>query len=135
MSAAAPTTSTVEAPAAAPARRGLVELPLVACWLNVVAAAAAQTATIPGRVYGLGLITEPLMKDFEISKTTFGWVNLWATVVTAVFSFGYGSVVKYGGIRRTYVAMGILLAGATALLTLVSGTWPLLIAITLARVI
>jgi MFS family permease len=128
----------VAAPPTAPAastRRGLVELTLAASWVNVVAAAAAQMATIPGRVYGLGLITEPLLKDFGISRTAFGAVNLWATVVTAVLSFGYGTVVQRAGIRRTYVGTGVLLAGATVLLTAVSGTWPLLVAITLARVI
>jgi hypothetical protein len=32
-------------------------------WINVVVAAFAMTATLPGRTHGLGLITEPLTHD------------------------------------------------------------------------
>jgi hypothetical protein len=111
------------------------ELPLLACWLNVLAAAAVQVATIPGRVYGLGLITEPLLADFGLSRTAYGQINLWATLVTAVLGIGYGTLVERGGIRRTYLVVMLGLAGATALLTVVSGVWPLFLAITLARLL
>jgi MFS family permease len=120
---------------AAPARQMLTELPLLACWLNVVAAAAAQAATIPGRVYGLGPITEPLLNHFNISRTTYGQINLWATLVTAVLAIGFGTLIDRGGIRRTYLVIMLALAGATALLTVVSGLWPLFLVITLGRVL
>src|ERR1700722_1610047 len=90
-----------EASEGSPIRKTLGELPLLACWLNVFVAAAAQTATIPCRVYGLGLITEPLLKDFDISRTTYGMINLWATVVTAVCCLGFGTILTRLGTRRT----------------------------------
>ena len=37
------------APLTAPVRRAAAELPLLACWLNVLVAAFAQPAPIPGR--------------------------------------------------------------------------------------
>ena len=83
MSAAVPTAPAPDPVAlapAVPAQRALVELPLLACWVNVVAAAAAQMATLPSRVYGLSLITEPLLADFGMSRTTFGAINFWAIV-------------------------------------------------------
>src|SRR5262245_35708239 len=123
-------TAVSAAPPPAPARLAFTELPLLACWLNVLAAAAAQVATIPGRVDGLGLITEPLLKDFEISRTTYGQINLWATLVTAVLGVGFGTLVERGGIRRTYLVVMVALAVATALLTVVSGIWPLFLVIT-----
>jgi MFS family permease len=128
----------VSAPApapAAPARVAPAELPLLACWLNVLVAAAAQMATIPGRVYRLGLITEPLLTDFGISKTTWGMLNLWATVVTAVLCVGFGTVLTRLGTRRTHHISMLGLGGATALLTVVNGAWMLFLAITLARVL
>jgi MFS family permease len=133
MSTAVPAADPLRGYPAAPARRVAAELPLLACWLNVLAAAAAMAATIPGRVYGLGLITEPLLKDFEISRTTYGEINLWATLVTAVLAVGFGTLVERGGIRRTYLVVMLALAGATALLTIVSGVWPLFLVITLGR--
>lgn len=121
--------------AASATRSRIAELSLIACWINVVVAAFAQMATLPSRTYGLALITEPLLKDLEISRTTFGQLNLWATVVTALLSFGYGTFLKQTGIRRTYLVMMVALAGATVMLTVVNGFWPLLLAMTLARVI
>jgi MFS family permease len=125
----------VPAPTLPAARRAVAELPLLACWLNVVVAAAAQMATIPGRVYGLGLITEPLLNDLSVSRTTFGLINLWATIVTAVVCVGFGTVLTHLGTRRTHHIFMLGLAGATALLTVVHGTWMLFLAICLARVL
>ncbi len=116
-------------------RRTLTELPLLACWLNVVVAAFAQTATIPGHVYGLGPITEPLLKDFGLSRTVYGMINFWATVICAVLAVGFGTILTRLGTRRTHHLCMLGLGGATALLTVVSGTWMLFLAITLARVI
>jgi hypothetical protein len=115
--------------------RILGELSQVACWINVLVAAMAMVATIPGRVYGLALITEPLLHDFDISRTTFGMINLWATLVVAVLSVGFGTVITRFGMKYTHLGLMVTLAGATALLTVVSGTWPLFLAITLARIL
>jgi cyanate permease len=122
-------------PAESAGPRILGELPQVACWINVLVAAMAMLATIPGRVYGLAPITESLLRDFEISRTTFGMINLWATLVVAVLSVGFGTVITRYGMKHTHLALMVTLAGATALLTVVSGTWPLFVAITLARIL
>ena len=113
------------------ARPAFVELPLLACWLNVMVAAAAQAATLPGRVYGLGLVTEPLLKDLNLSRTTYGLINFWATVVTAVLCVGFGTLLTRLGTRRTHHIFMLGLAASTALLTIVNGTWMLFLAITL----
>jgi cyanate permease len=115
--------------------RILGELPRVACWANVLVAAVAMVATIPGRVYGLALITEPLLSDFDISRTTFGMINLWATAVVAALSVGFGTVITKYSMKRTHLVLMVTLALATALLTIVNGTWLLFLAITLARII
>jgi len=41
---------------------------LVSC-LQVLVAAAAMTATLPGRTHSLGLITEPLQAELQMART------------------------------------------------------------------
>src|SRR5437763_1788659 len=36
-------------------------------WVNVLLAALAMTATLPGRTHGLGLITRPLLEDMQLT--------------------------------------------------------------------
>lgn len=127
-------TATTDRPAFVRAGRSISELPLLACWLNVVAASMAQAATIPGRVHGLMLITEPLMASFGISRTLFGTLNLAATAITAVLALWYGTIIQRAGVRRTYLVLAVALGLATAMLSIVNGTWLLLLAIVLARV-
>ena len=39
-------------------------------WINVVAAAVLMCATLPGRTQGLGLITEPMLRDLELGRVS-----------------------------------------------------------------
>jgi hypothetical protein len=45
---------------------GLARLPVYYGWVNLTVAALAMVGTLPGRTQGLGLITEPLLKDLQI---------------------------------------------------------------------
>ncbi|HEX4611420.1 MAG TPA: MFS transporter [Urbifossiella sp.] len=128
-------TEPAPAAAAAPAGRPPGELSVLGSWVNLVAAGVAYVCTNPSRAYGLGVITEPLLADFQISRTTFGEVNFWATMVVAVLSFGFGTLVDRLGIRRSFVVVLTLLAGATALLSAAHAVWTLFAAITLARLL
>ena len=89
--------SVVAQPGPSPPAPATGELPLLACWTNVVVAAIVMVATIPGRVYGLALITEPLLLDFDIDRTTFGMINLWATLAVAALSVGFGTLITRFG--------------------------------------
>jgi hypothetical protein len=37
-------------------------------WVCVVIAALAMVATFPGRTHGLGLVTEPLLRDLHLDR-------------------------------------------------------------------
>ena len=50
-------------------------------WANLVIAALAMVATLPGRTQGLGLITEPLIADLRLDRVTYANINLWATLI------------------------------------------------------
>jgi len=72
-------------------------------------AALAMVGTLPGRTQGLGLITEPLLTDLHIDRVTFATVNLWATLIGALFCLPCGRLVDRFGSRvvLTTVALGL----------------------------
>lgn len=77
-------------------------------WVQVLLAAIAMTATLPGRTHGLGLITEPLIQDIGISRTTFAAINFWASIVGAAFCLPVGWMIDRKGVRIT---LGFVLLG------------------------
>src|SRR5438477_10811469 len=50
-------------------------------WVNVVIAALIMLATLPGRTQGLGLITEPMLRDLRLDRVVYANINLWATLL------------------------------------------------------
>lgn len=116
-------------PAAAPA----TELPRLLSWTNLVAAAVVYVVSNPGRTHYLGTITEPLLQDFGLSRTAFGAMNLWATMVVAALSFGFGTVIDRLGSYRASWTLTVLTAAATAFTALAGGYWAMFAALTLAR--
>ena len=75
-------------------------------WVCVAAAALAMVATLPGRTMGLGLVTEPLLRDLGLSRTTYGTINLWATLIGAGFGLGAGRLLATREVRRRAWADG-----------------------------
>ena len=63
-------------------------------FIVVLIGAIAMTATYPGRTHGLGMVTEPLMKDFQLStddgRVLFATINFWATLIGSVFCIPIG---------------------------------------------
>ena len=59
-------------------------------WVNLVVAAIAMVATLPGRTQGLGLVTEPLIADLQLDRVSYATINLWATLIGALFCLPCG---------------------------------------------
>jgi MFS family permease len=78
-------------------------------WVNLVLAALAMVATLPGRTQGLGLVTEPLLADWRMDRVLFATVNLWATLFGAVLCLPVGRVTDRWGPRlvTTLVTLGL----------------------------
>ncbi|HET6899731.1 MAG TPA: MFS transporter, partial [Vicinamibacteria bacterium] len=101
-------------------------------WVSVGVAALAMVATLPGRTQGLGLVTEPLMRDLGIGRVAFAEINLAATLVGSLFCLGIGRLVDRAGSRVVLTvvtaALGVVVlamsrvASAAALLVLVTLT-------------
>ena len=68
-------------------------------WLNVVIAAVIMLATLPGRTQGLGLITEPMLRDLQIDRVMYANINLWATLLGAAVCLPIGRVFDRIGLR------------------------------------
>ncbi len=86
-----------------------VKTPFYYGWVNVVIAAIVMLATLPGRTHGLGLVTEPLLKDLQLDRVTFANINLWATLAGALFCIPAGALIDRFGVRMvtTLVTIGL----------------------------
>ncbi len=102
-------------------------------WAVLGMAALAMVGTLPGRTQGLGLVTEPLLRDFGLDRVAYANINLWATLIGAAFNLPCGRLVDRYGAR--VVMTGLLLAlGLTVLLMAGAGSLAVLaVTITLTR--
>ena len=78
-------------------------------WIQMLLAALAMVATLPGRTQGLGLVTEKLIADLGISRETYANYNLWATLIGALFAVGIGRVIDKVGSRIVLTVLTLLL--------------------------
>ena len=102
-------------------------------WVNLTVAALAMVGTFPGRTQGLGLITEPLMRDLHIDRVLFGQINLWATLIGSLFCLGVGRLVDRFGSRTMLTAVSLMLGTVVLLMSGVKGVIGLCLLITLTR--
>ncbi len=106
-------------------------------FIVVLIGAIAMAATYPGRTHGLGMVTEPLLKDFQLStddgRVLFATINFWATIVGSAFCIPIGWLFDRFD-RRWVLAANLILLGAVVIgMSQVSSLWALAIAITLTR--
>jgi MFS family permease len=108
-------------------------LPFYYGWVNLTVAALAMVGTLPGRTQGLGLITEPLLRDLQIDRVMFAQINLWATLIGALFCIGIGRLVDRFGSRIVLTVVSFLLGAVVLTMSSVQGIALLAILITLTR--
>src|SRR6185503_8164191 len=102
-------------------------------WVSLGVAALAMVATLPGRTQGLGLVTEPLMRDLGIGRVAFAQINLVATLVGSLFCLGVGRLIDRIGSRLVLTVTAIAL-GLTVLAMSRTGTVVgILVLVTLTR--
>ncbi|MEO6725352.1 MAG: MFS transporter [Blastocatellia bacterium] len=112
---------------------GLARLPIYYGWVNLAVAALAMVGTLPGRTQGLGLITESLLKDLQIDRVAFAQINLWATLIGALFCFGIGRLIDRAGSRVMLTAVVLSLGTVVLLMSGVRSVLWLAVLITLTR--
>jgi MFS family permease len=102
-------------------------------WVVVAVAALAMVGTLPGRTQGLGLITEPLMRDLGVSRVQFAHINLIATLVGSLFCFGIGRLLDRHGGRAVLASVALMLGAVVMAMSGVTTTAILLLLVTLTR--
>ena len=102
-------------------------------WANLAVAALAMAGTLPGRTQGLGLVTEPLLADFQIDRVTFANINLWATLIGSLFCLPCGRLVDRFGARLVLTAVTAALGAVVLGMTAAHGVWALAAGVTLTR--
>src|SRR5262249_38593795 len=112
---------------------GLTRLPFYYGWVNLTVAALAMVGTLPGRTQGLGLITEPLIKDLQIDRVLFAQINLWATLLGSLLCLGIGRLIDRLGSRVALTGVAMALGAVTLAMSGVRGVLWLALLITLTR--
>ena len=102
-------------------------------WVVLGVAALAMVGTLPGRTQGLGLITEPLLRDLGISRVAFAQINLVATLIGSLFCLGVGRLIDRIGSRAVLTVTALALGLTVLAMTQASGIAAILVAVTLTR--
>src|SRR5262245_51104764 len=92
-----------------------------------------MVGTLPGRTQGLGLVTEPLMRDLGIDRVLFAEINLVATLVGSLFCLGVGRLIDRAGSRSVLTAVTMSLGFVVMAMSGVAGAFWLLLLVTLTR--
>jgi MFS family permease len=114
-------------------RRGVLRWPFYYGWVNLALAALAMVGTLPGRTQGLGLVTEPLLRDFGMDRVLFAQINLVATLAGSLFCLGVGRLIDRAGSRAVLTGLALCLGAVVVGMSRTHGVWVLLVLITLTR--
>lgn len=115
------------------ARVGPISLPFYYGWVNLFVAALAMVGTLPGRTQGLGLITESLLTDLHLDRVVFARINLWATLIGALFCLGVGRLIDRFGSRIVLTFVTLALATVVLLMSTARSVALITVLITLTR--
>jgi len=102
-------------------------------WVVLGVSTLAMIGTLPGRSQGLGLVTEPLLRDLQISRVAFAQINLVATLVGSLFCIGIGRLIDRAGSRLVLTVTALALGLTVVAMSQAAGAIALLIGVTLTR--
>lgn len=111
----------------------LARVPFYYGWIIMGLAALAMVGTLPGRTQGLGLITESLLKDLNLDRVTFAQMNLWATLLGALFCLGFGRLQDQLGSRAVLTFLALSLGGVVLAMSSTTSVPMLFVLLTLTR--
>jgi MFS family permease len=98
-------------------------------WVHVALAALAMVATLPGRTHGLGLFTEPILNSLHLDRESYGFLNLWATLLGGLFCLPCGYLIDRLGTRAVLsgvmIALGVMVVAMSRIQGGDAWTWTL----------
>jgi MFS family permease len=94
-----------------------------------------MVATFPGRTFGLGIITERLLADSSLglSRSSYGRINLWATLIGATFCLGVGRLIDRYGVRLLLPVVLAALGASVLVMNTASAIVLFFVGVTLTR--
>lgn len=78
-------------------------------WVHVPIAGVLFVTCIAGSNIGLGLITEPLLKELHISRLYWANITMWASLIGMLFIFPTGKLIDRHGVRPVITPILVLL--------------------------
>jgi MFS family permease len=102
-------------------------------WIVLGVASLAMIGTLPARTQGLGLITEPLMRDVGIGRVEYAQINLVATLIGAFGCAGVGRLLDRRGSRIVLTMVALALGIVVVAMSRATGALALLVFVTLTR--
>jgi MFS family permease len=102
-------------------------------WVVLGVACAAMIGTLPGRTQGLGLITEPLLRDLGLTRVAYTQINLVATLIGGLFCLGIGRLIDRAGSRIVLTVTALALGLTVLAMSQAVGVIAMLVWITLTR--
>jgi MFS family permease len=102
-------------------------------WITLTVAAAAMVGTLPGRTQGLGLVTEPLLRELQIDRVAFAQINLFATLAGSLFCLGIGRLIDRVGSRAVLTVVALGLGAVVLAMSAATAVWAIVVLITLTR--
>jgi sugar phosphate permease len=94
-------------------------------------AALAMVATLPGRTHGLGLFTEPILHSLGLDRESYGFLNLWATLLGGLFCIPAGFLIDRLGTRSILTGVMLGLGAVVIVMSQVQGNWQVPLALSL----
>lgn len=104
-------------------------------WFVLLIAAAAMVGTLPGRTQGLGLVTEPVLRDFGLSRGAYAQINLWATLIGSAGALVVGRALDHFGSRVVLTVVAAALGAVVCAMSQTTSIGGLAVLITLTRAI
>jgi MFS family permease len=103
--------------------------------VNLVLAALAMSATLPGRTHGLGLITKQLTSDPDlgVNRTLFSDLNFWAILLGSALCLPVGWCIDRFGVRAVLGVVALGLGLAVLGMSAATGVVALFLTLTLVR--
>ncbi|MDZ4782641.1 MAG: MFS transporter [Planctomycetia bacterium] len=116
-------------------RPWLARLPIYYGWVNLLVAAAAMTATLPGRTHGLGMIAKPITEDgrLAINEQSFSLLNFWAILLGSLMCLPVGRAIDRLGVRGVLVAVVAALGCSVLFMSRVDQWWWFFLSLVLVR--